>query len=115
MADTPKYRARGNEIIDANGQQVAVIVPTTCTKKLAREMAAAAAIRASASAEGDVFTANQMRDMYMQGWRDRGVADVAIARSDEFYGSALQHSIADAIATIPDPQELNDLLQWCGL
>lgn len=34
------YRARGNEIVNDEGHQVAVVLPTSCTKKAAREMAA---------------------------------------------------------------------------
>lgn len=41
------YRARGNEIVDETGKQIAVILPSNCTKKLAREMAAYAAQQAN--------------------------------------------------------------------
>jgi len=41
------YRAVGTEIRDQDGVQIAVILPTNCTKKLAREMAAYAAQQAN--------------------------------------------------------------------
>lgn len=41
------YRARGNEIVDETGKQIAVVLPSNCTKKLAREMAAYAAQQAN--------------------------------------------------------------------
>jgi hypothetical protein len=41
------YKAKGNAIVDATGRQVAVVLPTGCTKKLAREMAAYAAQQAN--------------------------------------------------------------------
>lgn len=41
------YRAKGNEIIDQDGRQVAVVLPNNCSKKLAREMAAYAAQQAN--------------------------------------------------------------------
>lgn len=34
------YRHRNNEIVDQDGRQVAVVLPTTCTKRAAKEMAA---------------------------------------------------------------------------
>lgn len=34
------YKARKNEIIDSDGKQIAVVLPSNCTKKAAREMAA---------------------------------------------------------------------------
>lgn len=44
------YRARGNEIVDETGKQIAVVLPSNCTKKLAREMAAYAAQQANHAA-----------------------------------------------------------------
>lgn len=34
------YKARKNEIVDSDGRQIAVVLPSGCTKKAAREMAA---------------------------------------------------------------------------
>ncbi len=34
------YKARNNEIVDSDGRQIAVVLPTNCTKKAARQMAA---------------------------------------------------------------------------
>jgi len=57
------YRAKGNIITDEIGTTIAVVLPTNCTKKLAREMAAYAAqmanhaerqkVRAAAALSGD--------------------------------------------------------------
>lgn len=44
------YRARGNEILDSSGRQIAVVLASSCTKKLAREMAAYAAQQANHAA-----------------------------------------------------------------
>jgi hypothetical protein len=41
------YRARGNEIVNEAGAQIAVVLPSNCTKKLARELAAYAAQQAN--------------------------------------------------------------------
>lgn len=37
------YKARQNEIIDSEGRQIAVVLPSNCSKKLARQIAAYAA------------------------------------------------------------------------
>jgi hypothetical protein len=37
------YRARNNEIVDQDGRQIAIVLPTACTKRAAKEMAAFAA------------------------------------------------------------------------
>ena len=34
------YKARKNEIVDSNGRQIAIVLPSNCTMKSAREMAA---------------------------------------------------------------------------
>ena len=52
------YKARKNEIIDSDGKQIAVVLPSNCTKKAAREMAA--------------FCAQQMN--HIQAQRDRMAA-----------------------------------------
>lgn len=41
------YTAKANTIVDEQGRQLAVVLPTNCTKKLAREMAAYAAQQAN--------------------------------------------------------------------
>lgn len=41
------YRAHNNSIVDQDGKQIAVVLPSGCTKKLAREMAAYAAQQAN--------------------------------------------------------------------
>ena len=41
------YRSRGAEILDQDGRQVAVVLASNCTKRLAREMAAYAAQQAN--------------------------------------------------------------------
>lgn len=47
MGEPRHYRARGNEIIDQDGTQIAVVLPSSCSKKMAREMAAYAAQQAN--------------------------------------------------------------------
>lgn len=42
-----KYRARGNEIVDASGRQFAVVLATNCSKKEAATMAEVAAQEAN--------------------------------------------------------------------
>jgi hypothetical protein len=44
------YKAKGNEIVDETGRQIAVVIATACTKKLVREMAAYAAQQANHAA-----------------------------------------------------------------
>lgn len=44
------YRAKGQEIVDESGKQIAVVLASGCTKKLAREMAAYAAQQANHAA-----------------------------------------------------------------
>lgn len=41
------YKAKGNVIVDEQGRQIAVVLPSNCTMKLAREMAAYAAQQAN--------------------------------------------------------------------
>lgn len=37
------YKARKNEIIDSEGRQIAVVLPSNCSKKMAHQIAAYAA------------------------------------------------------------------------
>lgn len=42
-----KYRASDNAIVDETGKQIAVVLPTNCSRKLAHQLAAWAAERLS--------------------------------------------------------------------
>lgn len=48
---TTFYKARGQEVVDQDGRQIAVVLASGCTKKLAREMAAYAAQQANHDAQ----------------------------------------------------------------
>lgn len=53
------YRARQNEIVDSEGRQVAVVLPTSCSKKAAREMAAYCAQQMNHAERGKAIRAEQ--------------------------------------------------------
>lgn len=47
-----QYKARKNEVVDDRGQQVLVVFPIKCTKKLALELAALCADHLNRSQKG---------------------------------------------------------------